>query len=60
MANSRRLNAYEKRKEARALKRRERYRVQRDQRLFEKYLSEKNRELLLEDARKHEEELGHG
>lgn len=57
MANSRRLNAYEKRKEARALKRRERYRVQRDARLFEKYLSEKNRELLLEDARKHEEEM---
>lgn len=57
MANSRRLNAYEKRKEARALKRRERYRVERDKRLFEKYLSEKNRELLLEDARKHEEEM---
>lgn len=55
--NSRRLNAYEKRKAARALKRRERYAAEKQLRMFEKSLEDKFLEQRLKDAQAHEKEL---
>lgn len=55
--NSRRLNAYEKRKAAQALKRRERYAAEKQLRMFEKSLEDKFLEQRLKDAQAHEEEI---
>lgn len=55
--NSRRLNAYERRKADRALKRRERYLVERDQRRFQRLLEERYNEQRLKDAQEHEERM---
>lgn len=53
---ARRLNAYERRKADRALKRRVRYREERDQRLFQRLLDETANEQRLKDAREHEKD----
>lgn len=54
---ARRLNSYERRKADRALKRRVRYVLERQQRMFEKALLENARECRLKDAREHEEKM---
>lgn len=58
MKTSRRLNAYERRKADRALKRRERYLVEKQQRLFQKLLEQRANEQRLKDALEHQQEMG--
>lgn len=54
---NRRLNAYEKRKANRALKRRSRYLRDKELRNFEKVLERQWQEQVLKDAQFHEEEI---
>ena len=57
MTNSRRLNAYERRKADRALKRRERYLEEKNQRMFQKLLEQRANEQRLKDALEHQQEI---